>query len=95
MMEAAESRHNRLIFEGAYDDAFTLAEQLRANGLTVMWEPPDRDRGGVVQDIIVGLVVSGSVEFVRSVISHFVQQHRAKVRLEHQDRDDSEPESDT
>jgi hypothetical protein len=46
----------------------------------------------VVQDIIVGLVVSGTVESVQSIVSHFLDRHRAKVRLEQPDRkEDANP----
>lgn len=91
-METSGTSTNRLTFEGPYDDVFVLVEQLRAAGLTVTWTPPDQERGGVVQDIIVGLVVNGAVESVRSVVSYIVEQGRAKVRLERPDPDESDPD---
>lgn len=93
-MEAAETNISRLTFEGPYDDVFVLVEQMRAAGLAVTWTPPDQERSGVVHDIIVGLIVSGAIESVRSVVSHFVARRQVKVRLDRPDPDDSDPESE-
>lgn len=62
-------------FQGPYEDGFDLVDDLRAATQTVKWEPPDRKRSGVLQDIVINLFVTGTVAVVEEVIRSFLSRH--------------------
>ncbi|MGV1006058.1 MAG: hypothetical protein ACOYEV_15125 [Candidatus Nanopelagicales bacterium] len=62
----------RVEYQGPYEDSFALVGALRDAGHAVSWEPPDRERGDVVQDLVVGMVASGAVAGLVETVKYFV-----------------------
>jgi hypothetical protein len=81
-------------FRGTYDEAFELVAQIRAAGSEVSWEPPDHERGDLLQEVIVTFVVTGVVTAVTELVKAFISSKTgASARIDPPDEDPNDPSS--
>lgn len=83
---------------GSLEAAYELVDGLRDADLDVTWQPPDQERGGLVSEIVVGLIVSGTAtaveEAVRTIVGRMRRRGRSIAEVEVQDLDRLHGESD-
>lgn len=66
----------RLTYTGSYEGAYQLVADLRAADLEVSWAPPDHQRGGMIQEIIVGIVAGGAVDVLHTAIESYLERNK-------------------
>jgi hypothetical protein len=85
---------HRIVYRGGAPGALMLARMLRAEGVTVDWEPPEEQRGGgldFARDVAVEMVAAGGIAAISAVIAKF--RDRTNGRGDATIEDDGEGDS--
>lgn len=61
-------------YVGDYDGAYKLVEELREAGISVEWTPPDRDRGSVIEDLVLSILASGAYDAIKAISGGVVER---------------------
>jgi len=82
----------RFTYRGDPAAVSLLVQMLREAGATVEWEPPTQQRGigEMVQEVVVGIVATGSVEAIKAAIAKFLKHMhgKAEATIEDDEQDD-------
>lgn len=54
---------------GEPESFLLLAQELRREGVSVEWEPPDRFRGDFVEAVAASMVAAGAFEMIKAVVT--------------------------
>ncbi len=69
---------HRLRYEGDPAPASAFAQMLQDEGLTVDWEPPYEERGGIVEDVLISLLASGTYDTIKTGVQSAIEKFHAR-----------------
>lgn len=88
----AEELTKKITYRGGATEPHRLVSLLRAQGVTVEWDPPEerRDAAGAFQDYVVELLATGTVAAISYAVGKFRERARGTVQVVDDDRADDD-----